>query len=90
MVLKRAYFVTLTLVFVLVVAGFVIGACGSGSETTTTVASPSTTAAPTDTSAAAGRSVLILASTTSTQDSGLFDGAHPRLRKRRTRSTRTR
>jgi tungstate transport system substrate-binding protein len=74
----------LALAFVLGLASLLI-ACG-GSETSTTAAQSSTTAAPvttvgpsttavseTTTSAAAGQEALILASTTSTQDSGLFD-----------------
>jgi tungstate transport system substrate-binding protein len=62
----------------------VLSACGGGAATSTTAAQPTTTAAPTTTSgaattagptttAAAGQTSLILASTTSTQDSGLFD-----------------
>jgi len=65
----------LTLAFVLGLA-LLLTACG-GSETSTTAAQSSTTAAPVTTasltSAAAGQTALILASTTSTQDSGLFD-----------------
>jgi tungstate transport system substrate-binding protein len=60
----------LGLVLVLGLAALVT-ACGSTEETTTTAAPTTTTAAPTTTTVAA--SDLILASTTSTKDSGLFD-----------------
>ena len=58
--------------------GLLLTACGGGAATSTTAAQSTTTAAPTTTAgpattAAAGQTSLILASTTSTQDSGLFD-----------------
>ena len=74
----------LALVLVLALA-LLVAACGTSTTTTTapqpaTTNSPSTTAAPsttasseTATTGAAGSSPLVLASTTSTQDSGLFD-----------------
>jgi tungstate transport system substrate-binding protein len=61
----------LALVLVMTLA-LLVTACGTGG-TSTTAAQSSTTVAPTTTSAAAGQTALILASTTSTQDSGLFD-----------------
>ncbi len=71
--------VLLLAALVLMVASIVAG-CGGGEETTTTAAQPATTAAPETTTTAApdttttvAESELILASTTSTQDSGLFD-----------------
>ncbi len=57
MVLKRKYFVVLTLVLVLAIAAFAVAACGSGDTTTTTAAPTATTVAPaTDTTAAATES----------------------------------
>jgi tungstate transport system substrate-binding protein len=67
----------LGLVAVVGMAGL-LTACGSGT-TTTTAAQASTTIAPTttapsgSTTTVAGKTDLVLASTTSTQDSGLFD-----------------
>jgi tungstate transport system substrate-binding protein len=68
--------VVLALVLALALAAMTLG-CG-GSEETTTTAGPAITAAPTTTSVAetstsVAQSDFILASTTSTQDSGLFD-----------------
>src|SRR3990172_4725501 len=78
------------LVAILALAVFAAG-CGSGEETTTTAApgtteAPSTTEGPTttaepSTSTSAAQSDLILASTTSTQDSGLFDVLIPAFNK---------
>lgn len=74
----------LTLALVLGLA-LLVTACGSSGATTTTAAqstttmaptttnAPSTTAAPETSTTVAAKSDLILASTTSTQDSGLFD-----------------
>ena len=71
----------LVLVLVLALASLA-AACGTGA-TTTTAPQPTTTNSP-STTAAAGSRALVLASTTSTQDSGLFDvlipafkAAHP-------------
>lgn len=60
-----------------------LAGCGGSNETTTTAAQPATTAAPTTAApvttagpaptAGGSQTALILASTTSTQDSGLFD-----------------
>jgi tungstate transport system substrate-binding protein len=76
--LVLVYALTVALALAVFAAG-----CGTGEETTTTAApgtteAPSTTEAPTTTAApststSAAQSDLILASTTSTQDSGLFD-----------------
>jgi tungstate transport system substrate-binding protein len=65
---------SLLLTFVLIL-GLFVAACGGEDETTTTAAAETTTTAAeeTTTTAAAEASDLILASTTSTQDSGLFD-----------------
>lgn len=59
---------------VLILATLTLAGCGSG-ETTTTLAETTTTAPAetTTTAAAVEKSDIILASTTSTQDSGLFD-----------------
>ena len=77
---------TLALVLVLALALFASG-CGSSEETTTTAAQATTTLAPTttappttaapETTTTVAQSDLILASTTSTQDSGLFDALLP-------------
>ena len=84
-----ALFLTLMLGLALLVS-----ACGSGGATTTSAAQSTTMAAPTtnapsttvgsDTtasSAAGGKTSLVLASTTSTQDSGLFDVLIPAFSK---------
>ncbi len=84
---RRATFAALAVLLVLglavLAAAGVLVACGGGDETTstaaaqpaTTVAQPTTTAGPATT--VAERTELILASTTSTQDSGLFDALIP-------------
>jgi tungstate transport system substrate-binding protein len=74
--------VILALVLVFALTALVT-ACGTAEETTTTAAQPTTTAAPAttappttaapETTTTVAQSDLILASTTSTQDSGLFD-----------------
>jgi tungstate transport system substrate-binding protein len=83
----RAMFATLAALLVLglvvLAAAGLLVACGGGDETTstaaaqpaTTVAQPATTSAPPTT--VAERTELILASTTSTQDSGLFEALIP-------------
>jgi tungstate transport system substrate-binding protein len=75
----------IVLVLALVLGLTLLTACGTSSATTTTAAQPATTLAPTTTAApsttapadtttsVAAKSDLVLASTTSTQDSGLFD-----------------
>ena len=83
---KNLYWPALVLALVLILAVSVfVAACGDEEESTTTApaestttAAPDTTAAPTttaapETSTTVAQSDLILASTTSTQDSGLFD-----------------
>jgi tungstate transport system substrate-binding protein len=67
---SNAVFVAIVTVAVLMLAAWAMVGCGE-ETTTTTAAQPSTTAAPPTT--AVERTELILASTTSTQDSGLFD-----------------
>ncbi|MCL4368099.1 MAG: substrate-binding domain-containing protein [Actinobacteria bacterium] len=90
---QSAWLWALALMLVVALAlGVVAVGCGGGEETTSTAVSattlaPSTTAAPTSTSEAststsvAEKSDLILASTTSTQDSGLFDVLIPAFNK---------
>ena len=92
--IRRRYSVivaaSLLLIFVLMLGLFVV-ACGGEGETTTTAAAETTTTAAeettttaaeeTTTTAAAEASDLILASTTSTQDSGLFDVLIPAFNK---------
>ncbi|MHB0981574.1 MAG: ABC transporter substrate-binding protein [Thermoleophilia bacterium] len=61
---------------VLILASVIVAGCGSGETTITTLAETTTTApaeTTTTTAAAVEKSDIILASTTSTQDSGLFD-----------------
>ena len=76
---RRRLGLALALMLALVLALALLAAgCGGTEETTTTAAQSSTTVAPeTTTTAAPGttlaKSDLLLASTTSTQDSGLFD-----------------
>lgn len=79
---RRAMFATLAALLVLglavLAAAGLLVACGGGDETTSTAAQPATTVAqPATTSAppttVVERTELILASTTSTQDSGLFE-----------------
>jgi tungstate transport system substrate-binding protein len=67
---SNAVFVAIVTVAVLMLAAWAMVGCGE-ETTTTTAAQPATTAAPPTT--AVERTELILASTTSTQDSGLFD-----------------
>ena len=76
--------VALALVLTLTLAAVAVG-CGSSEETATTAGSattvaPTTTSAP-STSTSVAKSNLILASTTSTQDSGLFDVLIPAFSK---------
>jgi tungstate transport system substrate-binding protein len=81
---RRGVGLSVILVLVLVLAVTALAtACGSAEETTTTVARPTTTVLPAttappttaapETMTTIATSDLILASTTSTQDSGLFD-----------------
>ena len=91
---KNLYWPALVLALVLILAVSVfVAACGDEEESTTTApaestttAAPDTTAAPTttaapETSTTVAQSDLILASTTSTQDSGLFDVLIPAFNK---------
>ena len=83
---RRSLTLGLVLALVLVLGlAALLTACGSSTDTSTTAAQSTTTMAPTTTAApsttavsetttsVAGKTDLILASTTSTQDSGLFD-----------------
>ena len=64
--------VVLALGLVLAVAAIVTG-CGGTEESTSTAQSQSTTTAAAETTTSVAKSDLVMASTTSTQDSGLFD-----------------
>ena len=84
--------VLLVALSVVLALALVAGGCGSGSATTTsqavtttqgvtTTSGATTTSGPTDTSTTVAKSDLVLASTTSTQDSGLFDVLIPAFTK---------
>ena len=74
MVLKRRYFVVLTLVLVLAATAFAVAACGSDDTTTTTAAPTATTAAPaTDTTAAATESTAAAAASGTLVVKGMVD-----------------
>ena len=79
----------LLLAIALAVVGVVFAVAGCGGSTTTTTAAPvatteaatTTSEAATTTTAAVAKTDLVLASTTSTQDSGFFDVAIPAFEK---------
>ena len=79
----------LLLAIALAVVGLVFAVAGCGSSTTTTTAAPvattqaatTTSEAATTTTAAVAKTDLVLASTTSTKDSGLFDVLIPAFEK---------
>ncbi|GAB4257916.1 MAG: substrate-binding domain-containing protein [Thermoleophilia bacterium] len=79
---RRAWLLVLGGLALFALAGMLLAGCG-GNTTTTTAAggTAGTPATETTTTGAAARSDLILASTTSTQDSGLFDVLIPTFEK---------
>jgi tungstate transport system substrate-binding protein len=90
---RRMWLVAALMLVLSLTLAFLVSGCGTGEESTTTAPSqssttaapgttvaPSTTVAP-ETTTTVAKSDLILASTTSTQDSGLFDVLIPAFNK---------
>ncbi|HEY8655726.1 MAG TPA: substrate-binding domain-containing protein, partial [Candidatus Limnocylindria bacterium] len=71
--------VPLAILLVLLLVGLVLGACASGKQVTP---SPSTAATASTAAGAPARPTILLATTTSTQDSGLLDVLIPDFEKR--------